>query len=764
VCLFVSARLRLLVAAAALTFAAAHAPNLPRTLEDYDSVNFALGVESFNVFRHQPHPPGYPVYIALGKISTGVVERLAPTWDRDRRAATGLAILSLIAGALGVWAVTKFWLAVGLSPWLAFLSALVAVASPLYWFTALRPLGDMTGLAAAVAVQAGFLLGFSRRARRSDGAPRVWWWAAAGAGMAIGLRSQTMWLTGPLLLWAVADLSLGRRVRQAATLVLVAAIGALVWAVPLAWLSGGLGPYLSALGGQADQDFAGVEMLATQPSWALLREGLSATFGSAWGTSGLARTVLALALLGAVRLAWRDRRMLAVLLIAFVPYLVFHLTFQETAEVRYGLPFVVPVAGLAVLGLAAFGRTIAIGAAAVLIVFGLSYAQPALDAFDDGHPVFNALRGMQVEYAALESKPMVTMHHQVWWGAGRAFDWYLSAWDVNEGPFPGDRETLAATRHWLTGETRPIWFLAHPARFDLARFDWRTTRRVGEFLVSPGVRRLVGDARYDELNWWVIDRPDWMLGTGWALTPELGGMTVADRTEPRLRPAEAFLRRTDQPLRVLVGGRSRSPSGTATASIAAEIDGRTIHEWTVEPASWFVEWLDLPQGTGTGAGPYSTLQLRVTSADPGSSVPEISFEQFDAASDDEFAYALAEGWYGLEVGGESGRTWRWMSGLATIQIRHGGTDLRLVLSGESPLRDLDQAPRVLVWAGGRELARFAPSDDFLEVIDVPVSALEASGGLLSISTDLTLTPEGPDRHELALRLYRVEMEIDARDR
>ena len=56
----------------ALIFALAHVPFLAASLEDIDSVNFALGVRDFDVATHRPHPPGYPVYIALGKAATAI--------------------------------------------------------------------------------------------------------------------------------------------------------------------------------------------------------------------------------------------------------------------------------------------------------------------------------------------------------------------------------------------------------------------------------------------------------------------------------------------------------------------------------------------------------------------------------------------------------------------------------------------------------------------------------------------------------------------
>jgi hypothetical protein len=65
------------VGALALIFALAHVPFLAPSLEDIDSVNFALGVRDFDVATHRPHPPGYPVYIALGKIATAIAGALS---------------------------------------------------------------------------------------------------------------------------------------------------------------------------------------------------------------------------------------------------------------------------------------------------------------------------------------------------------------------------------------------------------------------------------------------------------------------------------------------------------------------------------------------------------------------------------------------------------------------------------------------------------------------------------------------------------------
>ena len=48
----------------------------PGHLDDVDAINFTLGVRDFDVAKHQPHPPGYPVLIAAAKIVAGTAYAL----------------------------------------------------------------------------------------------------------------------------------------------------------------------------------------------------------------------------------------------------------------------------------------------------------------------------------------------------------------------------------------------------------------------------------------------------------------------------------------------------------------------------------------------------------------------------------------------------------------------------------------------------------------------------------------------------------------
>lgn len=64
-------------------------------LDEWDSVQFAMGIREFNLWKHQPHPPGYPVYIFLGWLGNSLFS-LDP--------ADALHLVSCFGGALFVTA------------------------------------------------------------------------------------------------------------------------------------------------------------------------------------------------------------------------------------------------------------------------------------------------------------------------------------------------------------------------------------------------------------------------------------------------------------------------------------------------------------------------------------------------------------------------------------------------------------------------------------------------------------------------------------
>lgn len=752
--------LRGLLAVAGVVVALTHVAALPQTLEDLDSVNFALGVETFDVSQHRPHPPGYPIYIAAAKASDAVVHAAFPSWSRDRRAAVGLALWSVIAGVAALWVMTALWTAIGLTPTQAVLAAILTTISPLFWLTTSRPLTDMPGLVLALAVQAALFQGL-RVARQQPGAPvpSWWWWGALGAGLAIGVRTQTMWLTGPLLCWCAGELAGTRRWRAAMLLLGTAAVGVLVWLIPMIIVSGGWTTYVAALGNQGAEDFIGVEMLATQPSWALLVEALIRTFHTPWLHETLGTVVLVLAGLGLVRLFGRSRRVLALMLLAFWPYCVFHLTFQETETIRYSLPLVAPVAALAIIALSALARPVAIGATAVLIAAGAWVATPPLLAYGAmGAPIFRAFDELAAATADSVTPTVLGLHRRIASESRQVLVWEREGIPFTRLASERGAEVLEVVDHWRTGATDPMWFLANPARRDLAMIDARARTLHARYRWHPDTRTLVALARPADVDAWIIQPPRWMLGRGWAVTPEIGGVTSALGLGPHRAPAPVYLRRDAAPLRVVIGGRHLGADGSEPVTLVAELDGREVARWTASSSRRdFQQHIDLPAGVPPGEGVYATLAVRVES---DHRTPPIGLEFFDAATAADVLWTFDAGWHEPEQEPASGLGWRWMEQVSSIHVVAPPGDLTLTISGESPVRYFGRGTDLVVRAGTVEIARRTLASDFTEVMTVPAAALGAASGRITFEAGESYVPadrQGADRRQLALRIFEITL-------
>ena len=85
-----------MAAALAALFLLGHLPFLASTLEDVDSLNFALGIRHFDPAHHRPHPPGYPIYIAMGKLASTVMSE-----------PHALSIWGALVGALSAFALLR---------------------------------------------------------------------------------------------------------------------------------------------------------------------------------------------------------------------------------------------------------------------------------------------------------------------------------------------------------------------------------------------------------------------------------------------------------------------------------------------------------------------------------------------------------------------------------------------------------------------------------------------------------------------------------
>ena len=763
------------LAALALIFALAHVPFLATSLEDIDSVNFALGVRDFDVAAHRPHPPGYPVYIALGKIATAIVGFgvEAPAAVIEAKA---LAVLSLLAALLAIVCLYGVFACLGegdldsdRAPWRsldvsAIAATAIAASCPLFWYLAVRPMSDLPGLAIALMSQACLLLAWRWQRPGADGDRRLTPAATAASGrmivmgafvaaISIGVRSQTMWFTLPLLVLVLFD-RIGRGVAGAllgaGTMFLA---GGLAWGIPLLVASGGLNAYLAALGTQAGEDFTAGEMLyltrdARSAAFAVVR-----TFVHPWDAPALAAIVLGLAALGIVYLLMRDRRSLAAVTALALPYLIFHLLFQDTSFVRYALPLVPVVALLAVRGVALVSAAAVPAVAALVSIAAVAIASPVLVAYSaTPSPTVRVLSLMKAE--ARSATPGALAMHQT-------FVRPLEAEEVGiepRLPAPPRLEWLELAKYWKSGRVEPIWFLADPMRSDLALVDPLSRRDSTELRWPLVARPAFGGMRPSAVRWHRMPAPGWFAEEGWSLTPEAAGMSRLMGRAPHLEPIVAMVRRRPGPARVLIGGRNLAGPADPAARFTIAIDGAPFQQWESAPG-FFLQVFEIPAGRLAGEGPLARLSVQSTAASGAAPIPT-AIEQFDLQDDRQLMWAYDAGWQEAEYAPAFG-VWRWTSDRASLRIIGPPQAVRITLTIESPLRYFDEAPLVRATGGGRELAVTTLSTTRDWTFDVPAAALAEAGGIITIETNRAFVPAetggGADRRRLGLRVFSIQV-------
>jgi hypothetical protein len=459
---------------------------------------------------------------------------------------------------------------------------------------------------------------------------------------------------------------------------------------------------------------------------------------------------------GGVLMLVRERYRLALLLVAFAPYAVFHLLFQETVTVRYALPTLPPVAWLAARGAGALGRLLPV-AATPLVLGALIVALPVGVAYGrEPHPAFRAMADAS-RAAGLAPPGAVFAHHSVW----RALQAGSALPPVPEPPRL--YEWLGPVNYWKNGGDAPVWFFADPRRTDLALIDPQARLDVTRYRWAVGERPELSGSRPIGADWYRMSAPGWFAGEGWSLTPETGGLARASAAGPDHRPIEAWVRRRPGPLHLMVGGRHLGEGGDPPAEFELAIDGVMRDRWTLTfEQRNFLRFLDLPDGIAGGEGGYARLTIASRASGGNGRRAPVGVRQFDIQSADRMLYAFGEGWHEDEYDPATGRRWRWTSERAVVRVKGASGRIALTVRGESPLRYFDAPPTVRVTAGGRVIGEFRPDADFEWTVTVPAEDVVRAAGVIAIDTNRVYLP-GPaegtaDERRLGLRVYECRVE------
>jgi hypothetical protein len=361
------AALRLLALGAYAALLVATAPPWP---DDWDGVGFVESIHDFDLARFHPHPPGYPVYVALLRVAALVV--------RDP-----VRACVLVAAASGACAVALLWAAVRTvaSERAAWAVGVLAAVTPLAWRACSGVGSEAPALACAAACAWGLAEGWCLPTVAGDTmvhatAPRR---AAVVLGVAAGLGLGVRLSWAPLYLALVALAPRGGRVRAWAW----ATVSSLAWAVPLLAVVGParLVSLLSAhLAGHAER-WGGTVVTEPGPARVLWLARDVAVDGLGVGPDSLGLAIAAVMALAAAhalyawRLAgWRAWKQVA---LALGPYVVWVGLGQNLRDQpRHVLPLVVALA----VGLAMPAARSARAHAVVAVFALLVSARTAMDA------------------------------------------------------------------------------------------------------------------------------------------------------------------------------------------------------------------------------------------------------------------------------------------------------------------------------------------------------------------------------------------------
>lgn len=334
---------------------------LPRTPWENDEFLFAEGVRKFEptIAAYHPHPPGFPLFILLGKL---VNELVHDPWR-------ALVYLSVAAAPVGFVAMARAF-----RRWID--DADLAVCGALLYYLSASyilhgPLAFSDPIALAFVALTFYSIAADGEKEHDRAAIGIGLWSSA----AIGCRPQLVIALVPVLL--IAFLRMPNRKRLA--LVITFTVASLMWFLPLLDAAGGVAPLLTYETQQA-RYFVAHDAAMSRGAKSSLE--IAARFLlHPWGSKYLTLPLLVVFVLGIVP-AWRRRRALLPIAVFTAVWLIFELGWMDPADAaRYSLPSMIFTALIAAFGLGTVRASTHLRAApwigaAVFAAMSLWYVKP----------------------------------------------------------------------------------------------------------------------------------------------------------------------------------------------------------------------------------------------------------------------------------------------------------------------------------------------------------------------------------------------------
>jgi hypothetical protein len=713
------ARDRVMLAVAAIVLFAVRMPFLPPTLEDIDSVNFDLGVHDYNPVAHQPHPPGYPIFILLAKL----VHPLFPSH------AAGLAFLSVVCGAFAIVPMYLLFRELTSRTGAALACALI-FANPIVWFNSVRPMSDLTGFLASIAGQMMLLKGSLHLSRDGAGGRRLWSAGVIVSALAIGVRLQAVWLVGPLLIY-------GWIRHPAIRLTTAIAFGGTlaVWIVPMIALSGGVKAYLGSFVLLVNDALPAESLIITVPTVHRAAYALWDVLVTPWGPPWVGIPVVAAAALGACLWLRSNRPALGWALLLFLPYAVYHYLLQMTETIRYAIPVVPLVALLATAPLCSLSRAWQQQLASVLGVLFVALSSlwtvPALAAYHrTPSPAASAVAFVR-QYPTASDAFVVAGHH--------VFTRYIQQFGVAFTTLPAIPREIwrRLAEYWKQDRHKPILFLRDPARTSLlfAGNDAQTV--LGRWSWPASVAPLLKGERPSGVEVLRLDPPSWFCESGFFVMDEAGLPEQVAREPHRL-----YARRSSRRQVLMVTG-----AVPADTDLTLELEDGVHTRWHARGGFTLTTMLDAL------AGPSRYVPLSFHSPHP------VLFTDVWIGPEEQPVIRPAAGFYRPERN-RAGRLFRWMAPEAHAFAYLPGGGARVTIRGEIPVKYYRLPVTISLAWDGKPLKTVSITGHEFEIEETLYgSGTGSSSGTLTLRFSQHFQPHAHqktgDRRILAARMFEL---------
>jgi hypothetical protein len=200
-------------------------PYMSKFLYFWDSANYALGVERYNVFQWRPNPPGYFIYIFFTKFFNLFLSDINLCLVSVNVLSTGIAVVMIFLFTKELF---DFKIAIA--------SSLIFLSSPVVWFhgeTALTYMFD-----------GAIIMVFIYLCYKSFKTPILLYAVLAGVflGVSAGIRQQNSVLLFPVFLYCLHK----QNIKNIVLSFLCFGAVCFAWFIPMIELSGGLKSYIEA--------------------------------------------------------------------------------------------------------------------------------------------------------------------------------------------------------------------------------------------------------------------------------------------------------------------------------------------------------------------------------------------------------------------------------------------------------------------------------------------------------------------------------------